>query len=63
MSTTAIPARLEIRALHEHVGVVELAPRWGPPIWPAESPTDGHKSQEVVEPGWMMVAIAYGRKV
>ena len=61
MSIIALPARLETPPLDAQIGVVELPPRWGPPIWTAEPPTERPESTAVVEPSWMMVALAFYR--
>ena len=61
MSTIAVPLRLETPALQERVGSVELAPGWGPPLWPAEPPTDGLDLPAVVQPSWMLLALAFSR--
>ncbi len=62
MSTIALPVRIETPALYEHVGVIEPMLRWGLPIWPGDPPTDGLDLPDVVQPNWMMLAVAFGRK-
>ena len=62
MSTVASPVQLEIPTLREQVRVVEPAPRWGAPIWPAEAPNNSPGTPDVVPPNWMMVAVAFGQR-
>ncbi len=60
MATIAIPVRFETPALHQHVSGIELAQRWGPPIWPADPAAHGQPEQPAAaQLSWMMLAIAF----
>jgi hypothetical protein len=60
MATVAIPVRFETLALQQHVSGIELAHRWGPPIWPADSAAHGQPEQPAAgQRSWMMLGIAF----